>query len=148
MSKWFYHGTTLEGYRKIQSDGFIMPQSGNTYKDKIFLADTDAYARRVTFIKHAQNQGDTIVVYKIHRDVLRRKLLADGSRHISNMLSLGDKTWTYPEPISVFDNKVLVGSAPYFLNLPEGVRIARDGAATGLAFTPEAARQFGVEAAE
>jgi hypothetical protein len=145
MSKWFYHGTTLEGYHAIQKAGFIMPRSGKTYTDQIFLADNDAYARRITFIKHAQHQNETIVVYKIHRDVLRRKLLKDGSKHISNMLSFGDKTWCYPEPIDISHDLVLVGAAPYYLNLPEGVSIIRDGKSTGFSFTKEAADQFGIE---
>ena len=39
-----------------------MPRTGKTYTNQIFLCDNDAYARRVTFIKHAQEQGDVIVV--------------------------------------------------------------------------------------
>ena len=142
MAKWFYHGTTLEGYRAIQRDGFIRPQCGNTYQGKIFLAENDSYARRVTFIKHAKVQGEVIVVYKIHRDALRKKLLTDGSKHISNVLSLGDKTWCYPEPIDINSDKVLVGAAPYVLNLPEGVSIVRDGKSTGFSFTPDAYAKF------
>ena len=146
MTKWFYHGTTWEGYKQIQKTGFIMPSSGNTYTNQIFLADNDAYARRVTFIKHAQEQGEVIVVYKIHRNCLRRKLLRDGSRHISEMLSFGDKTYCYPEPIDITDERVLVGAAPYRLNLPEGVSIVRDGSSTGLSFTPEAYALYHIEA--
>lgn len=138
MNKWFYHGTTLAGYNEIQKTGFILPRTGKTYTNQIFLADNDAFARRVTFIKHAQEQGETIVVYKISRECLRRKLIKDGSRHISNMLSFGDKTYCYPEPINVMDDRILVGMAPYFLNLPDGVSIVRDGSSTGLSFTPEA----------
>lgn len=145
MSKWYYHGTTVEGYKQIQKDGFIMPRTGNTYKDKIFLADNDAFARRVTFIKHAQTQGETIVCIKIHRDVLRKKLITDGSKHISKMLSFGDKTYCYSEPIPLYHEKVFVGSAPYVLNLPEGVSIVRNGKSTGLSFTKEAADKFGIK---
>ena len=142
MSKWYYHGTTLEGYRQIQRDGFIMPRSGNTYTNKIFLAESDSYARRVTFIKHAQAQGETIVVFKIHKNHLRKKALTSGEKHISNMLSLGEKTWAYSEPIDIASDLVLVGAAPYVLNLPEGVSIHRDGPSTGLSFTPEAAKTW------
>jgi len=142
MTKWFYHGTTLEGYKAIQTDGFIRPQSGKTYQNKIFLADNDHYARRITFIKHAKEQGETIVVFKIHRDALRRKLLTDGSRHISNMLSFGEKTWCYSEPIDISHDKVLVAAAPFVLNLPEGVSIVRDGHSTGLSFTSEAKKLY------
>jgi len=39
----------------------------------------------------------------------------------------------------------LVGSAPYFLNLPEGVSIGRDGPSTGLIFTADAAERFGID---
>jgi hypothetical protein len=149
MTKWFYHGTTLEGHKAIQSTGLILPRSGRTYKDQIFLADNDHYARRVTFIKHAQEQGEVIVVYKIHRDALRRKLLRDGSKHISYNLSWGDSTWCYPEPIDIAHPKVLVAAAPFYLNLPEGVSIVRDGPSTGFSFTKEAAERFGIkEAAE
>jgi hypothetical protein len=145
MTKWFYHGTTLKGYEAIQKSGFILPSSGNTYKNQIFLCDNDQYARRVTFIKHAQAQGEVIVVYKIHRDCLKRKLIKDGSRHISSMLSFDDKTYCYPEPIDISHDKVLVGAAPYYLNLPEGVRIVREGKATGFAFdNDEIAEKYGV----
>ena len=84
------------------------------------------------------------MVYRIHRDNLRRKLLTDGSRHISNMLSFGEPTWCYPEPIDVTSDTVLVGAAPYYLNLPEGVSIVRTGSSTGMAFTPERAQEFGI----
>jgi hypothetical protein len=145
MTKWYYHGTTLAGYQAIQQAGSIQPQSGRTYQNQVFLAESDQYARRVTFLKHAQQQGEVIVVYKIHRNNLKRKLLKDGSRHISNMLSFGEPTWCYPEPIDVFSDTVMVGAAPYYLNLPEGVRIGRDGTSTGLIFTPEAAEQYGID---
>jgi hypothetical protein len=142
MSKWFYHGTTLEGYHAIQKAGFIMPRSGKTYTNQIFLCDNDAYARRVTFIKHAQEQGEVIVVYKIHKNNLRRKLLKDGSKHISNMLSFGDKTWCYSAPIDISSDTVLVGAAPYFINLPHGVSIVRDGSSTGLSLSQAAAKEY------
>lgn len=138
MPKYFYHGTTLAGYRAIQEDGYIRPSTGNTYKNKIFLAGNDAYARRVTFIKHAQAQGETIVVYKIPKYLLKKNNLSDGSAHISNQLSLGDKTWCYNKSIKLTDD-IMVGSEPYFLNLPEGVSIHRDGKKTGFSFTKEAA---------
>lgn len=147
MSKYYYHGTTLAGYHAIQKTGFIMPRTGKTYTNQIFLCDNDAYARRVTFIKHAQEQGDVIVVYKIHKNNLRRKLLKDGSKHISNMLSFGDPTWCYPEPIDVSSDTILVGAAPYYLNLPEGVSIVRDGTSTGLSFSQSAAKEYLGEAA-
>lgn len=146
MPKYFYHGTTLEGYRAIQADGFIRPQSGNTYTNQVFLSGNDAYARRVTFIKHSQQQGETIVVFKIPKYVLKKKFLSDGSKHISNMLSFGDKTWCYSQPIKITD-EILVGAAPYTLNLPEGVSIQRDGKKTGLSFTKEAAEYWGIEEA-
>jgi hypothetical protein len=142
MSKWYYHGTTLEGHNQIQKSGFIMPRTGKTYTNQIFLCDNDAYARRVTFIKHAREQGEIIVVYKIHKNNLRRKLLKDGSKHISKMLSFGDPTWCYPEPIDIGSDTVLVGAAPYYLNLPEGVSIVRDGSSTGFSFTKEAAQEY------
>lgn len=145
MTKYYYHGTTLAGYHAIQRTGFILPQSGKTYTNQVFLCDNDRYARRVTFLKHAQQQGDTIVVYKIHKNNLRKKLLTDGSRHISPMLSFGEPTWCYPEPIDVMSDTVMVGVAPYFLNLPEGVSIGRDGPSTGLIFTAEAAVRFGID---
>lgn len=147
MSKYYYHGTTLAGYHAIQKAGFILPQSGKTYTNQVFLCDNDAYARRVTFIKHAQEQGEVIVVYKIHKNNLRKKLLKDGSRHISNMLSLGDPTWCYSEPIDVTSDTVLVGAAPYYLNLPEGVSIVRDGSSTGLSFSQQASEEYGIEIA-
>jgi hypothetical protein len=142
MSKYFYHGTTLAGYHAIQKSGFIMPQTGKTYTNQIFLCDNDAYARRVTFIKHAQEQGEVIVVYKIHKNNLRRKLLTDGSKHISKMLSFGDATWCYPQPIDISSDTVLVAAAPYHLNLPEGVSIVRDGTSTGLSFSQSAAKEY------
>jgi len=145
MTKWYYHGTTLKGHHAIQRTGFIMPQSGKTYQNKIFLADNDAYARRITFIKHAEHQGETIVVYKIHKNVLKRKLIADGSKHISNMISFGDKTLAYAEPIDINQSRVLVDAAPYYLKLPAGVSIFRDGSSTGFTFTPEAAAIYGIE---
>jgi hypothetical protein len=37
---------------------------------------------------------------------------------------------------------VLVGAAPYYLNLPQGVSIVRDGTSTGLVFNPNAAKEF------
>lgn len=144
MPKYFYHGTTLEGYRAIQADGFIRPQTGNTYTNKVFLAGNDAYARRVTFIKHAQTQGETIVVFKIPKYVLKKKFLSDGSKHISNMLSFGDKTWCYSQPIEI-TNDILVWTEPYFLNLPEGVSIERDGNTTGISFSKEAALEWGID---
>jgi len=147
MSKYYYHGTTLAGHHAIQKTGYIMPQSGKTYTNQVFLCDNDKYARRVTFIKHAQQQGDVIVVYKIHKNNLRKKLLRDGSRHISTMLSFGEPTWCYSQPIDIAGDTVWVGAAPYFLNLPEGVSIARDGPSTGLIFTAEAAQEFGIDAA-
>ena len=148
MSKYYYHGTTLAGYHTIQKTGFIMPRTGKTYTNQIFLCDNDAYARRVTFIKHAQEQGDVIVVYKIHKNNLRKKLLKDGSKHISNMLSFGEPTWCYPEPIDVSSETVLVGAAPYYLNLPQGVSIVRDGTSTGLGFSKQAAKEYFGGAAE
>jgi hypothetical protein len=126
MPKFFYHGTTYKAYEDIQKSGAIEPQSGNTYTDKIFLSGNDEYARRVTFVKHAQEQGDIIVVYKIPSYKLKKKYLSDGGKHISSMLSFDDKTWCYSKPISIKDNDVLVGAAPYFLNLPEGVNIYRN----------------------
>ena len=148
MSKYYYHGTTLAGYHAIQKCGYIMPQSGKTYTNQVFLCENDAYARRVTFIKHAQQQGEVIVVYKIHKNNLRKKLLKDGSRHISRMLSLDNPTWCYPEPIDVTSDTVLVGAAPYYLNLPEGVSIVRDGSSTGLSFSQQAAEEYGIEIAQ
>ena len=145
MPKFFYHGTTLEGYRAIQQDGFIRPQTGNTYTNQIFLAGNDRYARRVTFIKHAQHQGDTIAVFKIPKHLLKKKFLSDGSKHISNMLSLGDKTWCYSQPIEITED-ILVGADPYFLDLPPGVSIHRDGKSTGLSFSEEAAKEWGIDA--
>jgi hypothetical protein len=146
MSKYYYHGTTLAGHDAIQKTGYIMPQSGRTYTNQIFLCDNDKYARRVTFIKHAQKQGEIIVVYKIHKNNLRKKLLKDGSRHISKMLSFGEPTWCYSEPIDISSDTILVGAAPYYLNLPEGVSIGREGSSTGLIFTAEAAEQFSIDA--
>lgn len=145
MPRFFYHGTTQKGYEEIQKTGAIQPQSGNTYTDKIFLSGNDTYARRVTFIKHAQEQGDVIVVYKIPSYKLKKKYLTDGSKHISPMLSFGDKTWCYSKPISVKDDEILVGSAPFFLNLPEGISIYRDGKTTGFTFTEEAAKHFKID---
>ena len=57
------------------------------------------------------------------------------------MLTLGDKTWTYSKPIQLTD-EIDVASAPYYMNLPEGVSIAREGKGTGFAFTKEAAEQW------
>jgi hypothetical protein len=58
------------------------------------------------------------------------------------MLSFGDPTWCYPEPIDISSDTVLVGAAPYYLNLPEGVSIVRDGSSTGLGFSAKAAKEF------
>lgn len=145
MPSHYYHGTTVEGYNAIMRDGYIRPQNGNTYENKIFLAGNDKYARRVTFIKHAKHQGETIVVFKIPKYLLKKKYITDGSKHTSNMLSWGDKTYCYSQPIQITDD-ILVGSAPFTLNLPEGVNIFRDGKSTGFTFTKEAAiKYFGEE---
>lgn len=145
MPKYFYHGTTLEGYRAIQRDGEIRPSTGNTYTGKIFLAGNDEYARRVTFIKHAKQQGETVVVYKIPSYVLKKKFLTSGDKHISKSLSFGDKTWCYSQSIKITDD-ILVGSAPYTLNLPNGVSIMREeNGSTGLSFTKEAAEYFNIK---
>jgi hypothetical protein len=141
MPSHYYHGTTVEGYNAIMRDGYIRPQSGNTYQNKIFLAGNDKYARRVTFIKHAKQQGETIVVFKIPKYLLKKKYISDGSKHISYNLSFGDKTYCYSQPIEITDD-ILVGSAPFTLNLPEGVDIVRVGKSTGISFTKEAAEQF------
>jgi hypothetical protein len=141
MPRYFYHGTTKQGYEAIQKAGYIMPQSGDTYTDKVFLAGNDSYARKITFLKHAEYQGQEIVVYRIPKYVLKKKFLGDGSKHISNMLTLGDKTWTYSKPIQL-TNEIDVASAPYYLHLPEGVSIAREGKGTGFAFTKEAAEKW------
>ena len=60
------------------------------------------------------------------------------------MLSFGEPTWCYSQSIDVSSDTVLVGAAPYYLNLPDGVSIVRDGTSTGLAFTKEKAQEFGV----
>jgi hypothetical protein len=145
MPRYFYHGTTKQGYDAIMRDGYIRPSSGCTYTNKVFLAGNDQYARRITFLKHAQAQGETIVVFKIPRHCLKKKFLADGSKHVSRQFSFGDKTWTYNQPIEITDD-ILVAGASYTLNLPEGVSILRDSSgSTGLSFTHEAAEKFGIE---
>jgi hypothetical protein len=145
MTKWFYHGTTMDAYKLIQKDGFIRPMSGNTYQSKIFLSDNDMDARRMAFIKHAQQQGEMIVVFKIHRDALRRKLITNGEKHTA--MSAG-KVYCYSQPIDISHEKVFVAAVPFTLNLPEGVSIVRDGHKTGLSFTPKAAEKFGVKCQE
>jgi len=141
MPNHYYHGTTVEGYNAIMRDGCIRPQTGNTYQNKIFLAGNDQYARRVTFIKHAKQQGETIVVFKIPKYLLKKKYITDGSKHTSITLSFGDKTYCYSQPIEIIDD-ILVGHAPYTMNLPEGVEIVRVGKSTGLSFTKEAAQNW------
>ena len=126
LPKYLYHGTTLERAREIDRLGYIDVASGVTYKNLIFLADNDSYARRVTFIKHAEQQGDVIAVYRIHRSALKRSLVGNGDKHVSPSLSFGDTTYTYPERIAVHQEAVRVGAAPYTLRLPEGVSIVRD----------------------
>lgn len=145
MPGYYYHGTTVEGYKAIMRDGYIKPQDGNTYKGKIFLANNDLFARRVTFIKHAQVQGETLVVFKIPKYCLKKRYLNDGSRHTS-LMDPGDRTYTYSQPIPITDD-VLWGATPFTLRLPEGVSIIREGKKTGLVFTPEAAERFGIEEA-
>lgn len=146
MPSYFYHGTTVENYKEIMRDGFIKPQSGNTYKNKIFLAGNDLYARRVAFIKHATMQGQNIVTFKIPKYCLKKKHLSDGSKHTSKMLSFNDKTWAYGLPIEITDD-ILVGMSPFTLNLPDGVTILRSEHGTALSFTKEAAEELGLEAA-
>jgi hypothetical protein len=143
MPGYYYHCTTVAGYNAIISDGYIRPQDGNTYKGKIFLANNDQFARRVTFIKHAQFEQQTLVVFKIPKYCLKQRYLSDGSRH-TGLNAPGDRTYTYSQPIAITDD-VLMAAEPYALCLPEGVSIARDGKKTGLAFTPEAAKRFGIE---
>jgi hypothetical protein len=145
MPKFFYHGTTQEGYDEIMRDGFIEPRSGRTYTDKVFLCGNDSYARRVTFLKHAQQQGETIVVFKIPKYCLKKKYIKDGSKHISDSVSFGCKTWTYCQSIEITDD-ILVGAASYTMNLPQGVEIVRDSkGSTGFSFTKEAAEQYLLE---
>lgn len=146
LPKYLYHGTTLERAQKIDVDGYIEPGSGRTYENLVFFADNDSYARRVAFIKHGKQQGETIVVYRIHRSAFTRSLVGNGDKHISKSLSFGDTTYTYPERIAVHQEAVRVGSAPYTLNLPQGVSIMRDSkGSTGLSFTEQAAKEFGIE---
>jgi hypothetical protein len=130
----------MERHQQIQQDGYIKPSTGNTYADKVFLSDNDRDARLVAFIKHAKTQGETIVVYKIHRDALRRKLITNGSSHTA--MNIHGKTYCYADRIDITHPRVFVGSAPYTLNLPEGVEIVRDGKTTGLSFSGSAFEQY------
>lgn len=141
MPGYFYHGTTVENYKAIMRDGFIKPQSGNTYKNKIFLANNDLYARRVAFIKHATVQGENIVVFKIPKFCLKKKYLSDGSRHTAMSWHSRDKTWSYGLPIEI-TNDILVGMAPYTLNLPEGASIVREGHSTAIVMDEDDALAF------
>ena len=146
MPRFFYHGTTRQGYEAIQKDGFIKPSTGNTYESQIFLTNNEQFALRVTHIKHASYNGEELFLYKLPKYLLKKKYLTRGDKHISNMISLGEKTWCYSEPISIDHPDVLVSDPfPFVLNLPEGVSIHREGKGTGFSFTPEAAEKYGIE---
>jgi hypothetical protein len=148
--KWFYHGTTLENYAKIQADGFLDPTkgNGNLYKNTLFLTNSDKFARVMTAFKHAKYNGQEIVVYKIPGHILDKSCLTTAEGHFSQGLATDPNmvSFKYTKPISIDDT--FVAKAPVNLNLPEGVSIVRDGTKTGLSFTPEAAEQWLKEAAE
>jgi len=141
MPKYYYHGTTVAGHEAIQKSGCIKTSSGNTYTNKVFLAGNDAYAKRITYLKHSKLPVETVVVYKIPKYLLKKKLLGDGSKHVSKNITFGDKTFTYDADIPLHDD-IWIASQQYYLNLPEGVSIVRDGAATGLSFSKEAEEKY------
>lgn len=146
--KWFYHGTTLENYTKIQDCGFLDPSksNGNTYKNTLFLTNSDKFARCMTAFKHSEFNGQEVVIYKIPGHILDKKSLSIADKHhTKGMFIAGDniETFAYTKPIPV--EETLVAKVAVNLNLPEGVSIYRDGPKTGFSFTREAAEKLGID---
>lgn len=145
--KWFYHGTTLENYTKIQADGFLDPTkgNGNLYKNTLFLTNSDKFARLMTAFKHADYNGQEIVVYKIPGSILDKSCLTTAEGHFNSGLASDSNMLSFKYTKAIPIDKTFVGKSPVKLNLPEGVGIVRDGTKTGLSITPEAAMALGID---
>ena len=99
----------------------------------------------MTAFKHADYNGQEIVVYKIPGSILDKSCLTTAEGHFNSGLASDPNMLSFKYTKAIPIDKTFVGKSPVKLNLPEGVGIVRDGTKTGLSITPEAAMALGID---